>query len=184
MIPTASDNALRDCLPREQTCCFTGHRIIAGHLRQDLTAAVDRQIKELYHAGYRYFIAGGALGFDMLAETEVLRAARFDDEIKLILALPCRDQTARWEGMPGYLEHLRRYKQILGMADHVVYLQDFYTDTCMRERNRFMVDLSSVCVAYCSGHAHSGASQTCRMALESGLELRNLWSEVNPPLDN
>lgn len=125
-----------DSIPREQTCCFTGHRVIAARLREEIVAAVDRYIKELYHAGYRYFIAGGALGFDMLAEVEVLRAARFDDDIKLILVLPCRDQTSRWKDIPGYMEHLRRYKQILGMADCVVYVNDFYTDTCMRERNR------------------------------------------------
>jgi uncharacterized phage-like protein YoqJ len=167
-----------DSLPREQTCCFTGHRVIAAGLREDLTAAVDLCIKELYHAGYRYFITGGALGFDTLAAVEILRAARFDADIKLILALPCRDQTARWEKIPGYLEHLRRYKQILGRADCVVYVNDFYTDTCMQERNRYMVEHSSACVAYYSGYARSGAGQTCRMALAEGLDLFNLWDSV------
>ncbi len=165
---------------RCRTCCFTGHRRIAASLRDDIIAAVDGCIKQLYHAGYRYFIAGGALGFDTLAEVEVLRAARFDRDIKLILALPCRDQTARWEGMPGYLEHLRRYKQLLGRADHVIYLSDFYTDTCMQERNRFMVEHSSACIAYYSGYVHSGAGQTYRMALADGLDIYNIWEDVNP----
>ena len=168
-----------DSIPREQTCCFTGHRVIAARLREEIVAAVDRYIKELYHAGYRYFITGGALGFDTLAAAEVLRAARFDADIKLILALPCRDQTARWTEMPGYLEHLRRYKQILGRADCVVYVNDFYTDTCMQERNRYMVEHSSACVAYYSGYSRSGAGQTCRMALAEGLDLFNLWDSVD-----
>jgi len=168
-----------DSLPREQTCCFTGHRVIAARLREEVIAAVDRSVMELYHAGYRYFMAGGALGFDMLAETEVLRAARFDEDIKLILALPCRDQTARWEGMPGYLDHLRQYKHLLGMADCVIYVNDFYTDTCMQERNRYMVDRSSACIAYYSGHSRSGTGQTYRMAEADGLEIRNLWNDVH-----
>ncbi len=168
-----------DSIPREQTCCFTGHRVIAARLREEIVAAVDRYIKELYHAGYRYFIAGGALGFDMLAEVEVLRAARFDDDIKLILVLPCRDQTSRWKDIPGYMEHLRRYKQILGMADCVVYVNDFYTDTCMRERNRYMVDRSSACIAYYNGYVRSGAGQTYRMAEADGLEIFNVWDDVN-----
>ncbi len=168
-----------DSIPREQTCCFTGHRVIAAHLREDVIAAVDRRIKEFYDAGYRYFITGGALGFDTLAALEVLRAARFDEEIKLILALPCRDQTARWENMHGYVEHLRRYKQILGMADCVVYMNDFYTDTCMKERNRYMVDHSSACIAYYNGYVRSGAGQTCRMAEADGLMLCNVWGDVD-----
>lgn len=168
-----------DSIPREQTCCFTGHRVVAAHLREDVIAAVDGYIRELYRAGYRYFIAGGALGFDMLAEVEVLRAARFDEDIKLILALPCRDQTSRWESVPHYVEHLRRYKQILGLADCVVYVNDFYTDTCMWERNRYMVDRSSACIAYYSGYPRSGAGQTYRMAEEAGLDLYNIWNHVD-----
>ena len=171
---------LPDFVSRSQTCCFTGHRRIAAHLRDDIIAAVDYRIQQLYYAGYRYFMAGGALGFDMLAETEVLRAARFDKDIKLILALPCRDQTAHWDGMPGYMEHLRRYKALLGRADYVVYLSDFYTDTCMQERNRFMVEHSSACIAYYSGYFRSGAGQTYRMALADGLDICNIWDDVNP----
>ena len=165
---------------RGRTCCFTGHRFIAAHRRDDLIAAVDARIMQLYHAGYRYFMAGGALGFDMLAETEVLRAARFDDSIRLILALPCRDQTARWEEIPDYMEHLRRYKELLGRADQVFYLADFYTDTCMQERNRFMVEHSSACIAYYNGYVRSGTGQTYRMALADGLDIFNLWDDVNP----
>ncbi len=170
-------NTLPGFITREQTCCFTGHRVLSSGVRDGLTAAVDRVIRDLYKAGYRYFMAGGALGFDMLAETEVLRAARFDEEIKLILVLPCRDQTIPWKKMPEYMEHLRRYKQILGMADYVVYMNDFYTETCMRERNQYMIDHSSVCVAYYNGAKHSGAGQTYRMAVADGLEIFNLWTD-------
>lgn len=164
-----------ESLPREQTCCFTGHRVIADSKRERVIAAVDGHIKDLYHAGYRYFIAGGALGFDTLAAVEVLRAARFDDEIKLILALPCRDQTAKWEAMPDYTEHLQRYKQILGLASCVVYVSDFYSSVCMKKRNRYMVDHSSACIAYYSGRAQSGAGQTYRMAVADGLDVYNVY---------
>ncbi len=170
-------NTLPGFITREQTCCFTGHRVLSSDVREDLTAAVDRVIRDLYRAGYRYFMAGGALGFDTLAAVEVLRAARFDREVKLILVLPCRNQTLRWEGMPGYVGHLRRYKQILGMADYAVYLNDFYTDTCMRERNQYMIDHSSVCVAYYNGAAKSGTGQTYRMAVSGGLDIYNLWTD-------
>ena len=168
-----------DSVLRGQTCCFTGHRFIAGQLRENLIAALDRRIKEFYDAGYRYFMTGGALGFDTLAAAEVLRTARFAKDIRLILALPCRDQTLPWEGLPDSLEHLRRYKQILGMAHGVVYVSDFYTDTCMKERNRFMVEHSAACIAYYNGCIRSGTGQTFRMAEKAGLEIRNLWNDMN-----
>lgn len=164
-----------DLLPREQTCCFTGHRVVAAAKRDMVIAAVDGHIKDLYHAGYRYFMAGGALGFDTLAAIEVLRAARFDSEIKLILALPCRDQTAKWDNVPNYTEQLQLYKQILGLASHVVYVSDFYTPTCMKERNRYMIDHSSACIAYYSGRAQSGAGQTYRMAIADNLDVYNVY---------
>lgn len=170
-------NTLPGFITREQTCCFTGHRVLSPDRREDLTAAVDRAIRDLYHAEYRYFMTGGALGFDTLAAVEVLRAARFDQNVKLILTLPCRDQTLRWEKLPEYVEHLRQYKQILGMADYVVYLNDFYTDECMRERNQYMIDHSSVCVAYYNGSVKSGTGQTYRMAVADGLDVVNLWTD-------
>lgn len=160
----------------EMTCCFTGHRQIGAAVRKPLIAAVDMEIRNLYRKGYRYFIAGGAIGFDMLSEIEVLRAARFDRSVELILALPCRNQTALWK---NNVELLKQYKDILGYARHVVYIDDLYREGCMRERNQFMVDHSSVCIAYYSGHFQSGAGQTVRMANAAGLGVVNLWDRVN-----
>ena len=169
---------LPDPFPRERTCCFTGHRILAARHRDVITAAVDRQIKNRYDNGYRWFLAGGAVGFDMLAETEVLRAARFDRDIKLVLVLPCRDYTSRWQRMPDHAELLRKHQEILGQADYTIFLNNFYTDTCMWERNRFLIDHSSACIAYYSGSARSGAGQTYRMARADGLDLFNVWEDV------
>lgn len=173
-IPTS----LPDYITRDQTCCFTGHRIISMRLREDVVAAVDRRIKNLYDAGYRYFIAGGAIGFDMLAETEILRAMRFAEDLRLILALPCRNHTIKWERLPNHVELLRKHQQILGRANYVIYVTDFYTETCMQERNRFMVDHSSACIAYYSGAGRSGAGQTYRMAVADGLDVYNVWEDM------
>lgn len=169
---------LLDMSPREQTCCFTGHRRIAASAHDDLIAAVDVSIKKLYNDGYRYFITGGALGFDTLAAVEVLRAARFDRSIKLILALPCRDQTARWDLADNFPKQLQLYHRLLGLADRVVYINDFYTDTCMKERNQYMIDRSSACIAYYSGSPRSGAGQTYRMAIAGGLDVYNVYKKA------
>lgn len=57
---------------REKTVCFTGHRIIPSEKRASLFAHLTDVITSLLEAGYRYFGAGGALGFDTLAAQAVL----------------------------------------------------------------------------------------------------------------
>ena len=78
------------------------------------------------------------------------------------------------------LDELRRYQQIKGRAEAIVYLSDFYTDTCMRERNQFMVDHSSCCVAYYNGFPRSGAGQTVRMAKKAGIPVKNVYRNPQP----
>ncbi len=165
-------------ITRGKTCCFTGHRQIPPDLRDDITNAVRRRIKILYQSGYRYFMAGGAIGFDMLAELEVLRAAKYDPTIQLILVLPCYNQTAKWSTLPDYLQLIRTYKQISGLAAHVVYTSLFYNDTCMKIRNQYMVDHSSACIAYYNGKSHSGTGQTVRMAESNELSVYNIIKDL------
>ena len=52
---------------------------------------------EAIEQGYRYFGTGGALGFDTLAAQTVLELKNKYPEIKLILVLPCENQTQGWE---------------------------------------------------------------------------------------
>ncbi len=57
---------------RQQTACFTGHRQLG-----EPTAAVEyrltKTVEKLIQAGYLYFGAGGARGFDALASEVVLK---------------------------------------------------------------------------------------------------------------
>ena len=51
---------------REETCCFTGHRKIPEEEREQLARRLEATVEELIRAGVRYFVAGGALGFDTI----------------------------------------------------------------------------------------------------------------------
>lgn len=157
------------------TCFFTGHRVLSGKQITDIYTSLVRGILQAAEDGYRYFISGGAMGFDLLAaETVVLLQQDFGRRICLVLALPCRDQTARWlYGRKG-LENIRRYHAIKAQAQSVLYLTDFYTDGCMQERNRFMVEHSSRCIACWNGSPRGGTAQTVRMAENAGIPIRNL----------
>lgn len=160
------------------TCCFTGHRTVPKHHRRAVTEAIEYHVRDLRNHGFTRFMAGGALGFDTLAAETILAMAESDPGIRLILAIPCLNQTERWSGMPGALEHLRTYKDILGRADEVIYTSErTYFDGCMKLRNQYMVESSSVCIAYWNG-SRGGTSQTVRLAQNGGLKVINVFGEI------
>lgn len=130
---------------RAQTCCFTGHRDISVEVKPYIAKQLERILRNLIGEGIRYFGSGGARGFDLMAADAVLQLKKEFPHIRLIMVLPCRDQTRGWRG-----EDRRHYERVLSHADKVVYVQEEYTPGCMQKRNRHLVDNSSVCVAYCT----------------------------------
>lgn len=78
-------------------CCFTGHRKIPENELSNLQKRLRKAVKGLLKQGVTTFYTGGALGFDTLAAQAVLNARRFHPQVKLILALPCHNQAARWK---------------------------------------------------------------------------------------
>lgn len=155
---------------RLRTVCFTGHRSLpAGDDLKRLINAVDSMISAAYSKGYRVFITGGAVGFDTLAACRVIAAQRRLGDIKPRLALPCRNQTEKWTRT----DDLVLYKHIMAAAERVDYITDFYTDSCMYERNRFMVDRSALCIAYCKKQK-GGSAYTVNYAKKQGLGVINL----------
>lgn len=155
---------------RLRTVCFTGHRSLpVGDERKRLIGAVDSMISAAYSKGYRVFIAGGAVGFDTLAACRVITAQRRLCDISLRLALPCRNQTEKWTRTSDIV----LYRQIMAAAKRVDYISEFFTDTCMHERNRFMVDRSALCIAYCKKQK-GGSAYTVNYAKKQGLGVINL----------
>lgn len=148
---------------RNQTVCFTGHRQIEKTVLPSLARQLETVLRRLIEEGCRYFGAGGALGFDTLAAQTVLRLREEFPYIRLILVLPCRNQTKNWPP-----ESVAEYRRILGLADKAVYVSQDYFPGCMQKRNRWMVDESSVCVAYCT-RSTGGSAYTLDYARRQGL---------------
>ena len=159
-----------------KTVCFTGHRDISRPHALRLPAKLDHCIRALVARGAREFRAGGALGFDMLAALKVLEL-RETLPIRLVLYLPCRDQTRGWNDVGR-----RAYRYVLDRADEIHYIADAYTPTCMLERNRALVNGSDVCVAYCVKN-RGGSFYTCTYALRRDVELINLADGLPPATD-
>ena len=166
-------------LLRMQACFFTGHRRLlspalqkqAGAFLMTLRECLDREIETLCYLGVTVFYCGGARGFDLLAGAAVLRLRAVHPELRLIVLMPCRDQTRGWSG-----EERALYEEVLSRAE-VYCLQESYDSECMRRRNRMLVDLSAVGITcYEPESARSGTGMTVRYAQSCGIPLVSLRS--------
>ena len=151
-----------------QCLCFTGHRLIPEKDIPALSATLDSALEEAWKDGFRLFLSGAALGFDLLAARAVLRLRCIHPDVRLCLALPCPSQADRWSSQDRKI-----YQEILAEADQVVCVSPTYFEGCMQKRNRYMVDRSARCLCYlrtCRG----GTWYTVSYAYDQGLEIRNL----------
>ncbi len=153
---------------KNQTCCFTGHRIIPADEYAAIKARLKKEVTALVDEGVVYFGAGGAMGFDTLAALIVLELKQEFPHIRLILVLPCKDQAKPWND-----EDKNIYNRILNNSDKVVYISEYYYSGCMRARNRYLVENSGVCVCYLT-KSKGGTAYTVDFAREKGLKIINL----------
>ena len=153
---------------KEKTVCFTGHRTIPMLKKWKIEKKLKATLEALIDNGYCYFGAGGALGFDTIAAQTVLGLKKKHPEIKLILVLPCKNQTRGWEE-----KDVSVYESIIEQADKVVYTQEHYDRGCMFKRNRHLVDNSSVCVAYLT-EEKGGTAYTVNYANQKGVKVINI----------
>ena len=149
----------------EKSCCFTGHRIISRDNRDFVIKKTYEICENLIKDGYTDFIAGGALGFDTVAAKCILDLREKYKEIRLTLALPCKEQCKGWKRADVEI-----YESILELADEVIYISEEYTPECMKKRNRFMVDESNVCIAYLT-RMSGGTAYTVTYAVETGKKI-------------
>lgn len=153
-------------------CAFTGHRHINEEHKKPLPPLVLRGIEYAYSKGCRKFLAGGAIGFDTVAALEVIKFRISHADVSLILVLPCVNQSEKWNEAQK-----QRYEYILSSADEIIYINEEYTPTCMRERNRYLAENADILLAYVS-RSSSGAAQTVRMAKGRCKEIYNLYTAL------
>lgn len=150
-------------MTRDKTCCFTGHRVIPYNDMKAVERKTAEYIRRLIDKGVEEFIAGGAAGFDMLAERLVLCEKKNNPSVKLKIAVPCPGQDKWYRS-----EEKELYKRILSEADEVIYVSDMYYSGCMQKRNRYMADRSAYLISYCTKDS-GGSYYTKRYALRNGL---------------
>ena len=166
-----------------QTCC-TGHRPKGfpyqygidkqkhNFYMQTLSQNIELAITEY---AITNFISGMAIGVDLdFAETVLKLRNKY--LIKLECAIPCPNQTLKWNDTDKV-----RYESILKRADKISIISERYTSECMLKRNRYMVDKSGLVIAVFNGIEKGGTWYTISYARETNtaIELIDLCGLKN-----
>ena len=154
-------------------CCFSGHRSVPNELLENLRVKLWESVDYLHNdRKIDTFYAGGCTGFDTLAAQAMLEYRAAHPETRLVIVVPYRNQAKGWSG-----DAQREYERIKKSATEVVCLAERYYRGCMHQRNRYMVDRSSVCICYLTQES-GGTASTVKYALRKGLFVRNLADEM------
>lgn len=156
----------------EKTCCFTGHRNIPANEYEKIQNTLEETIISLIKKGVCYFGAGGALGFDTMAALTILKLKEKYPHIKLILVLPCENQTYKWQQ-----KDIDIYENIKSKCDKYVYTSKYYYNGCMFKRNKHLVDNSKYCICYLIKKT-GGTAFTVNYAMSKNLIIYNLADEI------
>ena len=153
-------------IEKSKVACFSGHRILPNDCTE-IQSSLESAVRTLIEKGVVFFGAGGAVGFDMLAEETILRMKEKYPQIRLVLVLPCppEQQTLKWND-----SQRQQYNDIMKRADKVRILSAEYTKSCMLDRNRHMVDNSGHLICYLRNN-RGGTFYTARYAEQKGLNI-------------
>ena len=160
----------------QNTCCFTGHRPNKLPWRNDesdprcvaLKERISDILSALYSGGIRHFICGMAVGCDTYFAEAVFKLRNEHDDVTVEAALPFEGQANNWT-----VYQRARYFHDVSACDYETLLQKEYTRDCYLNRNRYMVDNSSVLVAVYDG-SRGGTMHTVNYAMKRGLEIIRL----------
>ena len=156
-----------------KTCFFTGHRIIGNNELKAVKRLLNEELLNAVNSGFTHFITGGAVGFDTLAAEQIISMRTDYDMIRLILYLPCTDQSENWTE-----SEKERFERILSEADEIYYVsREPYKKGCMKKRNYAMATASDMCIAYLK-KSSSGTAQAVKMARDKGIAVINIAEKL------
>ncbi len=155
---------------RLHRCCFFGQR--PEKLKEDentVKAWLRSEIEAALASGYRTFISGCAMGVDIWAAQIVLdfkADQHFEmgsSGIHLIAATPWPGFSNKWS-----IEWRAQYSDVLKGADLVISVSKYYHNDVFQQRNDWMVDHSSLVIAYYNG-APGGTRNAVEYAQRQGI---------------
>ncbi len=146
---------------KEKAVSVTGHRVIREGFDKN---KVEQVLLERIKLGYDTFLVGMAIGFDTIC-FQILEKFRKLFPIKIIACIPCETQAQKFS-----YSQKREYERMLAVADEKILVSKDYTPYCMQKRNMFMVDNSSLLIAYLR-ESLGGAKNTIEYAKKQNVSI-------------
>lgn len=119
--------------------------------KEALSNEIETIILEYYSQGFRYFMSGMAIGFDLLAAEVVLKLKPLYSGLELIPVIPFPEQPKYYND-----EDKQRYENILRQCEESVVVNVEYYWGSYHRRNDFLIDNSSCVIAYFDGIKRGG----------------------------
>lgn len=155
-------------MDKASTCCFTGHRKLPKEKIEKSIIRLGQEVENLINMEVTDFLPGGALRFDQISASLIIAKKEMNRKIRLIFALPCKNQDEFWSD-----KQKRLYHNIIAEVDEVIYVSEEYSNGCMKKRNRYMVDQSAYCICALL-RPMSGTNQTVRYSRQKGVQVINV----------
>ena len=149
-------------------CCFSGHSELPIRKIRNIIINLEREIDSLIAKGVTNFISGGNIGFDLIAASLIIAKKEMGGKIRLIFALPYKEQDALWEKKQKNL-----YQSLLKEADDIIYVSDKDDAYCIKRQYDYMVEQSDYCVCALI-HNKSATSRFVAYAYKNGLKIVNV----------
>ena len=158
---------------KDITVCFTGHRTYDGSRNHELEIA----IRELYAKGYRTFLCGMAIGFDLAAAEVALSLRNELAGLRVVAVVP-------FEGMQRRFPSSQRtiFERVVAEADEVITLATRYAPSVYALRNNYLVDNSSAVIAYFTGEK-GGTAYTVHRAVKNLAYIVNIYNNPQQKFD-
>lgn len=161
-------------IDKSLTVCLTGHRPSKLPWRYDETKENCKRFKNDLRVvlesaityGLKRFFTGMAEGFDMIATEILLELKNIYKDIRITAVIPCLGQEKKWTK-----SQQEKFNEILKNCDDTIIISKIYTKSCMKDRNQFMVNHSSVVIA-CYNGLPSGTENTIRFAKAKGSKIK------------
>ncbi len=150
---------------RLHRCCFTGHRPSKlNESEAQVRKWLEEQIDAAIAQGKTTFLSGMGMGVDLWAAEIVLQKKKSSDAVRLIAVTPYPSFAVRWKE-----EWRNRYEEVWKAADYRVTMSDRYDEGAIDKRNTWLVDHSSLVIAFYNGEAGS-TQRTLDYSAEKGIQ--------------
>lgn len=162
-------------LDRNHSVCFSGHRpkkLLQNYTDKnkfynDLINTLQDQIMDTIKSGYTHFYSGMAQGTDLIASDIIIKLKNQNCNIHHHAVYPFATQSNSYS---PYWKNL--FMKVLTNSDSNTVLNKSYVKGCYHQRNKYLIDNSSILIAVFDGDYKSGTGQTIKYALKREIEVR------------